>query len=85
MSELDEYKELVRKQQAEIADLKEQIAYLTRKIYVSKSERVDPNQTSLFKEENSVFTEPEQTGEKSDTSTDQVQPKKKLKKHGKKR
>ncbi|WP_369833319.1 hypothetical protein AB8P52_02165 [Companilactobacillus pabuli] len=43
MSELDEYKELVRKQQAEIADLKEQIAYLTRKIYVSKSERVDPN------------------------------------------
>ena len=80
MSELDEYKELVRKQQAEIADLKEQIAYLTRKIYVSKSERVDPNQTSLFKEENSVFTEPEQTGEKSDTSTDQVQPKKKAKK-----
>ncbi|WP_235526946.1 transposase [Companilactobacillus futsaii] len=85
MSELDECKELIRKQQVEIAELKEQIAYFTRKMFASRSEQIDPNQTSLFEEETSVFTEPEQTGEESDASTDQVQPKKRLKKHGKKR
>ena len=78
-------KEEIRELKAEIDDLKEQIAYLTRKIFASRSEQVDPNQTSLFEEETGVFTEPEQTGEKSDTLTYQVQPKKKAKKHGKKR
>lgn len=76
MSELDEYKKLIRQQQAEIADLKEQNAYLKRMIFASRSEKVDPNQTSLFEEDNGVFTEPERTGEKSKASTTQVQSKK---------
>uniref|UniRef100_UPI001CDBF755 transposase n=1 Tax=Lapidilactobacillus bayanensis TaxID=2485998 RepID=UPI001CDBF755 len=46
--------------------LSEQVAYLTRKLYGSHSEKmVDPNQLSLL-EDNSVFTEPEQTGEQSE-------------------
>ena len=66
--------------EAEIATLKEQLAYLTRKIYASKSETIDPNQTSLFDKEDRVFTEPEQTGDQSSAASNQVQPKKSKKK-----
>lgn len=58
------------KQQAEflkeIKQLNENIAYLTNKLYGRHSEKLgDPNQQSLF-EDNSVFTEPEQTGQQSE-------------------
>ncbi|MGX9222165.1 IS66 family transposase [Lactiplantibacillus plantarum] len=66
--------------EAEIATLKEQLAYFTRKIYASKSETIDPNQTSLFDEKDRVFTEPEQTGDQSSAASNQVQPKKSKKK-----
>lgn len=58
------------KQQAEfikqINRLNEQIAYLTHKMYGRHSEKIpDPRQQSLFGD-NSVFIQPEQTGEQSE-------------------
>lgn len=66
---LQQNRELL-KQQAEfvkqINRLNEQIAYLTHKMYGRHSEKMpDSGQQSLFGD-NSVFTEPEQTGEQSE-------------------
>ncbi|WP_125766671.1 IS66 family transposase [Lapidilactobacillus wuchangensis] len=59
---LDQNRELTK----QIQDLTEQVAYLTRKIYGSHSEKMtDPNQLSLL-EEGSVFTDPELTGHQSE-------------------
>ena len=50
----------------EIQLLKEQVAFLNRKLYGVRSEKMtDPNQLSLL-EDPSVFTEPEQTGRQSE-------------------
>lgn len=70
----------IRELKAQIKLLTEQVAFLTRKLYASKSEKVDPNQTSLFDQDTGVFTEPEQTGDQSSPTSDQVQPKKAPKK-----
>lgn len=78
MAESDKDKR-IQELEAEIALLKEQLAYFTRKTYASKSEEVVPNQTSLFGQDDGVFTEPEQTGDQSSTAA-QVQPTKKAKK-----
>ncbi|MCW6149376.1 transposase [Lactiplantibacillus plantarum] len=53
--------QIIRKLKAENKGLQEQIAYLRRKLFDHKSEVLNPNQTSLFEKENSVFNEPEQT------------------------
>lgn len=59
---LDQNRELMK----QIQTLTEQVAYLTRKIYGSHSEKMtDPNQLSLL-EEGSVFTDPELTGQQSE-------------------
>lgn len=59
---LDQNLELTK----QIQSLTEQVAYLTRKIYGSHSEKMaDPNQLSLL-EENGVFTYPELTGQQSE-------------------
>ena len=66
----------------QIQALTEQVAYLTRKLYGSHSEKlVDPNQLSLL-EDSSVFTDPEQTGEQSESAAPaaKMEPKKKKKK-----
>src|SRR5699024_5289284 len=50
----------------ELAFLKEQIAYLTQKLYGPKKESLDfnPNQGNLFDDQ--LFIEPEHTGDQSD-------------------
>lgn len=59
---LEQNRELMKQVQA----LTEQVAYLTRKLYGSHSEKMtDPNQLSLLGD-NSVFTDPEQTGQQSE-------------------
>lgn len=59
---LEQNQELMK----QIKLLTEQVAYLTDKLYGHRSEKmVDPNQQSLFQNDG-VFTEPEQTGEKSE-------------------
>lgn len=59
---LEQNRELMK----QIQTLTEQVAYLTRKIYGSHSEKMtDSNQLSLLGD-TSVFTAPEQTGEKSE-------------------
>ncbi|UXI98379.1 IS66 family transposase [Lactiplantibacillus pentosus] len=72
--------QIIRKLKAENKGLQEQIAYLRRKLFDHKSEALNPNQTSLFEKENSVFTEPEQTGDQSSSASNQVRPKKSKKK-----
>lgn len=74
--ENSELKAINTKLSAEIADLKEQLAYLTRKLYGHKHEQVNSDQISLFKQSTGVFTEPEQTGDQSSTAANQVQSKK---------
>jgi len=54
----------------QVQQLTEQVAYLTRQRYGSRSERIDPNQTSLLGDD-SVFTNPEQTGQQSEEVTNQ--------------
>lgn len=56
----------------EVQDLKEQVTYLTAKMFGRKSERVDPNQLSLLEDSQRVFTSPEQTGHQSENPIDQV-------------
>lgn len=68
--------QIIRKLKAENKGLQEQIAYLRRKLFDHKSEVLNPNQTSLFEKENSVFNEPEQTGDQSSSASNQVRPKK---------
>jgi len=53
----------------QVQQLTEQVAYLTRQRYGSRSERIDPNQTSLLGDD-SVFTNPEQNGQQSEEVTD---------------
>ena len=72
--------QIIRKLKAENKGLQEQIAYLRRKLFDHKSEVLNPNQTSLFEKENSVFNEPEQTGDQSSSASNQVRPKKSKKK-----
>ncbi|CAJ1226774.1 IS66 family transposase [Lactiplantibacillus xiangfangensis] len=55
-----------RKLMKQVQTLTEQVAYLNRKLYGSHSEKMtDPNQLSLLGG-NSVFTDPEQTGQQSE-------------------
>nr|WP_273933003.1 transposase [Lacticaseibacillus paracasei] len=55
-----------RKLMKQVQTLTEQVAYLNRKLYGSHSEKMtDPNQLSLLGD-NSVFTDPEQTGQQSE-------------------
>ena len=68
----------------EIADLKKKIQeqaeiidYLTKRLFGQKSEKINTDQTSLFDEDNSVFSQPEQTGQENQSN--QVQPTKKTK------
>jgi transposase len=51
--------------------LTEQVAYLTHHRFGRSSEQINPNQTSLL-EEDSVFTNPEQTGEQSEEVTEKT-------------
>ena len=63
----------------QIQTLTEQVAYLTRKLYGAHSEKLtDPNQLSLLVDD-SVFTDPEQTGNQSETVATPIvrQPKRK--------
>lgn len=68
----------------EIASLKQKIQeqaeiidYLTKKLFGQKTEKIDGNQTSLFDEDDGVFTQPEQTGQENQSN--QVQSTKKTK------
>ncbi|USR89164.1 transposase (plasmid) [Lactiplantibacillus pentosus] len=77
--------QIIRKLKAENKGLQEQIAYLRRKLFDHKSEALNPNQTSLFDKGNSVFNEPEQTGDQSSSASNQVRPKKSKKRRGEKK
>lgn len=73
-----ELKAINTKLSAEIIDLKEQVAYLTRKLYEHKHKQVNADQILFFEQSAGVFTEPEQHRNKSSTA-------KKAKKRGKKK
>ncbi|WP_390406138.1 IS66 family transposase [Lacticaseibacillus jixiensis] len=51
--------------------LTEQVAYLTQHRFGRSSEQINPNQTSLL-EDDSVFTDPEQTGQQSEEAAKRV-------------
>ncbi len=60
---------------AKIDKLTQQVAWLSKQLFGRRSEQIDPNQMSLLEDE-SVFTEPEQTGKQSETVNDNQPPRK---------
>lgn len=79
MTEENNDKEIIKELREEIQVLKQQIAALQRRNFSSSSEQLDPNQGSLF-DEHSVFTSPEQTGDQTKASNDEVSAKKRASK-----
>ena len=66
LEENKQLKTLIAQKDDELSLQKEQIAFLTQKLYGPKKETLkgDPNQGNLFNEH--LFSEPEQTGDQSD-------------------
>ena len=66
LEENKQLKTLIAQKDDELSLQKEQIEFLTQKLYGPKKETLkeDPNQGNLFND--SLFSEPEQTGDQSD-------------------